>query len=167
MSSEIERSKKTLEAIIISSTTATAVLMVVAILLLAQLRDVTGLSMPVLRNLILIALPLAWITSNLTAYLNWNKIKYYYDENRLSISRLRPFSGTETTSYGYETMGNVRLIQTRFGKKHNFGDVVIQQKDQPPIILRVIDDPFSHAKAIERNIAEKKIYIATTDSSSQ
>lgn len=161
MATQIEKSKKTLEAIIVSSTLATFIGMFVTILLLSQLRSATGLSLPTLRLLILSAFPLAWLTSTITAYKNWDKTKYYYDGGRLTISRSSSFSGTETTSYGYEKMGSVSLVQTKFGRKHNFGDIIIQlQKDENPITLRVIDDPSTHVKAIEKNIAEKKIYVA-------
>lgn len=160
MKVHIQRSKKTLEAILISSTLAAFVAMLVTILLLSELRSVTGLSSPILRGLILSAFPLAWVFSSITAYLNWNKIKYSYDENRLTISRSHAFSGTEITSFSYEGMGAVSLVQTKFGKKNNFGDIIIQlQNESNPIILRVIDNPSKHLHAIEKNIARKKVIV--------
>lgn len=161
MATQISRSKRTLEAIIISSLLATFIGMFVTIMLLTELRNITGLSFPTLRGLILSLFPLAWFAATVGAYKNWNKIKYYYDGNRLTISQSRSFSGTETVSYGYEKMGSVRLIQTRFGRKHNFGDIVIQlEKEEQPIRLRVIDNPSAHVEAIEKNITEKKVYVA-------
>lgn len=161
MTTHIERSKNTLKAIIVASTGAAFLGIFITIFLLSELRAITGLSLPVLRGLILFTFPLAWLASVVSAYKNWGKIKYYYDSNRLTIAQSRPFSGTETTSYGYESMGSVKLVQTKSGRKHNFGDIIIQlQNDQAPLVLRVIDDPATHASAIEKNIAEKKVYIA-------
>lgn len=162
MPTAITRSKKTLEAIIISSTLAAFIGMFVAIVLLSELRNITGLSMPYLRAIILSAFPLAWLFSTITAYKNWNKINYSYDDNRITISRSQLFSTKETTSYGYENMGNVSVVQTRFGEKHNFGDIIIQQKGDQPIILRLIDNPSHHSRVIGKNISEKKIYISAS-----
>lgn len=157
---KLERSPVTLKYFLISSAVVSVLLLTVSLFLLAELRLLLGVSIPLLRIMVVFFFPIVWLVSALIMYKKWNKETYSYNSDGLSIDKQMTFGDSQVDTIPFGAVESIQLRQTRLGQKHNYGDIVLRlKKDQDPIILKLISNPKNYITDLNRHIGSTSVHV--------
>lgn len=150
----LTKSTKKLELIILTTGIATIFLMVFSMAMVNLLLTWAVRTEGFLSLLILVGLPLLWLAQSVGMYIAWNQFSATADNSAIKVKRKGKWGASSSTVYRYESIVTVELRQTYFGKKYNYGDIVLTiPKLEYPIILHNIDSPKKSMLLIQEKIA--------------
>ncbi len=157
---QFERSPVNLQYFLVSSGVVTIVLLTISLILLSELRQLLGVSLPTLRLLVFLFFPVTWLISALAFYKQWNKVKYAYGDDGIIIEKQTSFGGSQLDTIPYRSISGVQVNQTRLGQKHDYGDIILKlQQGKETVVLKLISSPQKYVADLQRNIGTSTVHV--------
>lgn len=155
-----ERSLTSLKYFLISSGIVSVILLTITLLLLSELRVLLGMSSPTFRLIVFLFFPIVWLISATLFYRRWGKENYSYSDDGITIEKEIVFGGNQLDTIPYGSINAVRVSQTRLGKKHDYGDIILKTKQGgTPIILKMISSPHAYVAELQHNIGSTSVHV--------
>lgn len=124
------------------------------ILLLFRLVDNTGIAIVVFTWVILTG---AWGLGSLKIWEDWSTEHYELTPDSIIIHKKENNEDISQSIYRYESVISLRLIQSKKGKKHNFGDVYLTiPKISKELVLKDIVDPLDQLAVLKKHIDSRQ-----------
>jgi uncharacterized membrane protein YdbT with pleckstrin-like domain len=99
----------------------------------------------------------AWAISAYFVTKWWNNSSYSITDESLIVSTSRPgiFGTSESSVYRYESIASISVKQDYFGKKYNYGDIVVNMPKVEDVVLRDVANPKEELIKLKKIIAER------------
>ena len=128
----------------------TAVFTSFIILLLFKLVDNTGIA---LVAFIWVLMTGAWGLGSLKIWGDWLTEHYELTPDSIVIHKKEDNEDVSQSIYRYESVISLRLIQSKYGKKHNYGDVYLTiPKIDKELVLRDVEEPLNQLAVLKKQI---------------